>query len=164
MRNEMKVQRILLSSYVLVSMGLLNGHVWAEQPSDASVKSAQQALVAEKPHRHSKDKISQHKTHKHPQMLAAKLANKRDARGSVNDSELQKPLDLSIPYMDVDKSDRLNEQGSEDQDQKANLFASENRKKTRPLQVDGRLLMSPEPEAEKQKSADGAGIVINLKP
>jgi hypothetical protein len=25
-------------------------------------------------------------------------------------------------------------------------------------------LMSPEPEAEKQKSVDGAGIVIKLKP
>jgi len=78
-------------------------------------------------------------------------------------NELQRPLDLSVPYADVDKSDRLNELDT-DSSKQANIFAGDTRKKTRPVQIDGKLLMSPEPEVEKQKTADGAGIVINLKP
>jgi len=36
-------------------------------------------------------------------------------------------------------------------------------KPPRTLLLDGQLIMSPEPEADKKKSMDGAGISINLK-
>jgi hypothetical protein len=83
----------------------------------------------------------------------------------VHPNEPQKPLDLSVPFADPEKDDiPLNPKNAENQNQQTNIFASDNKKKTRPVQVGGRLLMSPEPEVEKQKSTDGAGIVIDLKP
>lgn len=83
----------------------------------------------------------------------------------VDDSqELQKPLDLSLPFQDAESNRMKTGQGMDTDNQEANLFAPANKKKTRPLQLKGDLLMSPEPEMEKQKSVDGAGIVINLKP
>jgi hypothetical protein len=107
---------------------------------------------------------SQHKTNKNKKIFATESIKKSDDSDVVKAFEAQKPLDLSIPFTDVDKSDRLSEPTAGSSDQNSNYFASENKKKRRPLEVGGRLLMSPEPETEKQKSADGAGIVINLKP
>jgi hypothetical protein len=47
------------------------------------------------------------------------------------------------------------------QDSESSLF--ENRKKQDALQVKGQFVMSQDPEADKRKSADGAGITINLR-
>ncbi|MDD5322697.1 MAG: hypothetical protein PHD43_19210 [Methylococcales bacterium] len=79
-------------------------------------------------------------------------------------SELQKPLDLSIPYKDPENADLKIKQNTPAKSPETNIFATETIKKSQPLQLNGGLLMSPEPEAEKRKSIDGAGIVINIKP
>ena len=107
-------------------------------------------------------------------MLLSKLRNKgwpkKKSAVNVKKNEMAKlkaapkPLDLSVPFTDTVKNGSALDQDEESNEQKASIFANENKKKTLPVQVNGRLLMSAEPEAEKQKSADGAGIVINLKP
>jgi hypothetical protein len=74
-----------------------------------------------------------------------------------------KPLDLSVPFKANKYGD--NATGATAPDKSAqNLFTPEPKKTTQPLQLKGGLLMSPEPEVEKSKSVDGAGIVINVKP
>lgn len=77
---------------------------------------------------------------------------------------LEKPLDLSIPFKTTENAGLKVEQQSTAQSRETNIFAPEPKKKPRSLELDGDFLMSPEPEAEKQKSVDGAGIVIKLKP
>lgn len=94
--------------------------------------------------------------------------NVADARvagenNTVKSNEFEKPLDLSVPFENSENADLNNEQKSATQNLVANTLASETKKKPGPLELDGRFLMSPEPEVEKRKSVDGAGIVINLK-
>lgn len=87
-----------------------------------------------------------------------------DDNNPIKPNELEKPLDLSVPFKDAENADLKNEQKSAAQSRMTNIFAPETEKKSRPLELDSGFLMSPEPEAEKQKSIDGAGIVIKLKP
>ena len=87
-----------------------------------------------------------------------------DEHNPVNYNELEKPLDLSVPFNNTENADLKIEQKSATQNRVNNIFAPETKKKPRPLELDGDFLMSPEPEAEKRKSVDGAGIVIKLKP
>jgi len=81
----------------------------------------------------------------------------------IKRDELEKPLDLSVPVKAFENADRIMEQRSAAQSRETTIFAPETRKKARPIELDGNFLMSPEPEAEKRKSFDGAGIVINIK-
>jgi hypothetical protein len=83
---------------------------------------------------------------------------------SIKRNEFEKPLDLSIQFDDAENADLKIEQKPAAQNGATNIFTPETKKKPRPLELNGGLLMSPEPEAEKRKSVDGAGIVINLKP
>lgn len=77
--------------------------------------------------------------------------------------ELEKPLDLSVPVKAFENADRIMEQRSAAQSRETTIFAPETQKKARPIELNGSFLLSPEPEAEKRKSLDGAGIVINIK-
>jgi len=86
-----------------------------------------------------------------------------DGNNPVKSNEFEKPLDLSIPFKNSENADQKVEQKSTAQGRETNIFATEAKKKPRSLELDGDFLMSPEPEAEKQKSVDGAGIVIKLK-
>ena len=81
----------------------------------------------------------------------------------IKRDELEKPLDLSVPDKDIENADRVMEQKLATQSQESSIFATEPGKKARPIELNGNFLMSPEPEAEKRKSVDGAGIVINIK-
>ncbi len=103
--------------------------------------------------------------------------NSKKKRSSVNATEdvadksikpeysvLEKPLDLSIPYKAPENTGLKIKQNTHGQRPESNIFASDTLKESQPLQLNGNLLMSPEPEAGKQKSVDGAGIVINIKP
>jgi len=83
---------------------------------------------------------------------------------NVKRDEFEKPLDLSVQFKDSENADLKIDQKSAGQSRETNIFAPETKKKPRPLELDGGFLMSPEPETEKQKSLDGAGIVIKLKP
>lgn len=84
----------------------------------------------------------------------------------LTDNQL-KPLDLSVPFKAIKSAEntRIKTQGEKTvQKGITNLFAPEPENETQPLQLKGGLLMSPEPEVEKSKSVDGAGIFINVKP
>jgi hypothetical protein len=155
----MKIERIFLSGFLAVSCVFLSGYIMAGE-SHGPIVTQQKSDVEEKRH-------DPQKTFKTNRKKAAKKRKSGIAKPSDADKSAlvqQKPLDLSIPYTDVEKNGLTTGQEPEIPSGTTNIFASENKKKTLPVQVDGRLLMSQEPEAEKQKSADGAGIVINLKP
>jgi len=72
------------------------------------------------------------------------------------------PLDLSIPFKANEKFDL--EKKWLIPHEALNVFAVDPNKKARSLELNGDLLMSPDPQPEKRKSVDGAGIIINLKP
>lgn len=82
----------------------------------------------------------------------------------ANDAELEKSLDLTVPFFKASENDGVNlGQNRMPQIESANMFANEHTKNPRSLDLDGQMLMSQEPEADKRKSLDGAAIVINLK-
>ncbi len=81
----------------------------------------------------------------------------------IEPDELYKPLDLSVPFTDQDSVDSLKDP-SLGQTPAINLFDNKTKKPSRPLELKGGFLMSPEPEMEKKKTVDGAGISINVKP
>lgn len=80
----------------------------------------------------------------------------------IEPDSLYKPLDLSLPFAD----DGLESYQDKDLGQTSglDLFENKHKKPHRPLELKGGFLMSPEPEMEKKKTVDGAGISINLKP
>lgn len=93
---------------------------------------------------------------------------KADAEGKSdsglrNEGEALKPLDLSIPFQANEDTGLKNEQNQAVQRKAPNLFSSV-KNKQQGLKLDGGFLMSQEPEAEKKKSLDGAGIRLNLNP
>jgi hypothetical protein len=94
---------------------------------------------------------------------AHKIKSRAEPHDPIQYNALEKPLDLSIPFNDPD-TDLKTGQKSTAQAGLTNIFAPPTKKKPRSLELDGDFLMSPEPEAEKRKSVDGAGIVIKLKP
>lgn len=79
-----------------------------------------------------------------------------------DDVELQKALDLSLSLGDVETTTLNEMQNRANQPGPISIFAAK-KKPQRSLSLDGQLLMSQEPEADKTKSMEGAGISINLK-
>jgi len=111
-------------------------------------------------------KVDEHNTtvlkkHKNPKTTQT-LVHKKNHHIVDNKREKQKPMDLSIPFKDFESTGFADEKNASTQ-QLTNLFDPDNKTRTESLQLNGNLLMSPEPEVEKRKSVDGAGIVINLK-
>jgi hypothetical protein len=82
----------------------------------------------------------------------------------VKADEFDKTLDLSVPFRESENNSLKNKQKLVIQGQMTNMFAPETEKNHEPLELNGDLLMSPEPEVGKQKTVDGAGFVIKLKP
>ena len=82
----------------------------------------------------------------------------------VKRDEFDKTLDLSVPFQGAENTGLKDKQQSATQSQMTNIFAPETEKNHGPLELKGNFLMSPEPEAGKQKTVDGAGFVIKLKP
>jgi hypothetical protein len=72
----------------------------------------------------------------------------------------QKPLDLTVPQRDV--SFEAPETIAVSGGALPVAFTPDSQNKARPVELQGKVIMSQEPEAGKIKSADGAGIVINL--
>lgn len=89
--------------------------------------------------------------------------NKHLVPSANEDAELQKTLDLTIPFKASENAWLKIEQNRVTQVETSNMFTTEKQKKPRPVDLDGQMLMSQEPEVDKQKSLDGAGIVITLK-
>lgn len=83
---------------------------------------------------------------------------------TAQNAELQQPLDLTVPFFKASENALMNiGQNRRAGEESSNIFAIEQKKKQQSLDLNGQMLMSPEPEADKQKTLDGAAIVINLK-
>ncbi len=81
----------------------------------------------------------------------------------IEPDTLYKPLDLSVPFTDEDGLESYKGQQL-GQIPRVDLFDNKTKKPPRSLELNGGFLMSPEPEMEKRKTVDGAGISINVKP
>ena len=101
---------------------------------------------------------------KSQKITLAKNISDADEENPSQHDEFEKRLDLSVPFEDSENIGINNVQKAVAQSLVTNIFAPETKKKPQPLELKGGFLMSPEPEFEKRKSVDGAGIVINLKP
>ena len=89
----------------------------------------------------------------------AKTTKQKKIKHPDSNNQTQKSLDLSIPFTEAWVR---TEQNQRDQQESKNIFTTE-KKKTRPIDLAGQMIMSQEPETDKRKSVDGAAIVINLK-
>lgn len=85
-----------------------------------------------------------------------------ESASPVIDKEQQKSLDLSLSIDDLEKN-ALNKQIDHAFETAPESIFAIQKKPPRSLTLDGQILMSQEPEADKKKSMDGAGISINLK-
>ena len=83
---------------------------------------------------------------------------------SIKATGIEKILDLSIPFSNSKDANSLIELQRIGQKQSPDYFDTKTKKEPRHIELDGDFLMSPEPQGEKLKSVDGAGLVINLKP
>ena len=83
---------------------------------------------------------------------------------SIKGTGIEKILDLSIPFSNSKDADSLIELQRIGQKKSPDFFDTKTKKEARHIELDGDFLMSPEPQGEKLKSVDGAGLVINLKP
>lgn len=73
----------------------------------------------------------------------------------------QRQLDLTVPQRTV-SFEELPETLAVVQSDSLAAFSSDKKGKIRPVEFQGKVIMSSDQEAGKTKSADGAGIVINL--
>jgi hypothetical protein len=173
--------RIFLLSFLTVSWIFLSG---LKEPVDSDIPAVEEQKTAaelesfetERIPRLQEAKRMKSKSNVEPVIarpqkaeqttIKATASDLADDNNSVKRNEFEKPLDLSVPFKDkaAENADLKVEQKPAAQNRAPNIFAPDAKKKPRPLEVDSRFLMSPEPEAEKQKSVDGAGIVIKLKP
>lgn len=71
------------------------------------------------------------------------------------------PLDLSIPFKATEKFDL--EKKWLIPHKALDAFAVDPNKKSRSLELKGEMLKSPDPQPEKRKSLDGAGVSIHIK-
>ena len=83
---------------------------------------------------------------------------------SIKGTGIEKILDLSIPFSNSKDVDSLIELQRAGQRKSLDFFDTKTKKEARHIELDGDFLMSPEPQGEKLKSVDGAGLIINLKP
>jgi len=158
---KMKNYRLFIVSFVTASFILLTGF---EKPgvNNALASAEKQVVLKDVKKVKSKESLvkpKQKKT-KNKQEAVSVLRAKNSA---AEEAEFQKPLDLSMPFKDSENAWLTIEQNKTVQGESLNIFASEKEKKLRPLYLDSQVLMSQEPEVDKRKSLDGAGIVINLK-
>jgi len=172
--------RIFLLSFLTISWVFLSGlnepvdndkSTEETQKTEAELKSIETENNTRKllEIKQAKSKSSVKSAKANPQNTKQTTINATDSgvaddNNPIQRNELEKPLDLSIPFKNSENADLKIEQKSAVQSQETNIFAPGTKKKSRPLELDSDFLMSPEPEAEKQKSVDGAGIVIKLKP
>ncbi|WP_024297464.1 hypothetical protein [Methylomicrobium lacus] len=148
----MKIQRIFLSAFLAASCVFLSDYIEAEESHSSAV--TKQKPVVEVTIRNNTKSV------KTNQKKSTSVAGKNDL---AKQSGPQKPLNLSITHAYVEESGPLTGQNTGIQAKETNIFAGE-KKMTRPMQLNGRLLTSQEPEVEKQKLTEGVGIVINIKP
>jgi hypothetical protein len=93
-------------------------------------------------------------------LVKAKHRHKRlsDKNSAI---EPHKPLDLTMPFKTGQDTDVKRPMNGLQEKSGSSLF--DNGNKQTAVQVKGQFVMSQEPEVDKRKSADGAGISINLR-
>jgi hypothetical protein len=147
--------RLFLLNFVMVSFFLLTGF---------QTPSVNHASLVKKQVAPGNVKTAQFKAKKN-------FVNQREkkdkrwvatANNTGKDADLQKSLDLSIPFKASENDWLKAEQNRIAKRESLTVFAGE-KKKSQSVHLDGEMLMSQEPEMDKQKSLDGAGIVITLK-
>ncbi len=156
---KIKNYRLFILNFVAVSFFLLTGFdksaVNTLLPSEKQATSNELKEVQPK----SKDNLikpKKKKTKNKPKAVPVPT--------TLNEApEPQKPLDLSMPFKESESAPLTTESNRANRKESLNMFASEKKKLPRSLNLDGQMLMSQEPEGDKQKSLDGAGIIINLK-
>lgn len=150
MKTNSKLCLVFLSLVLVMPMSV--SIVFAKNNSTNTDKVS----LVKKPHSakaKTVKKTSKSKTDKNSQSESA---------SPVIDKEQQKPLDLSLSINDLEKN-ALNEQIDHAFETAPESIFATQKKPPRSLTLDGQILMSQEPEADKKKSMDGAGISINLK-
>jgi len=153
---KMKNYRLFIVSFVTASFILLTGF---EKPGvNDALPSANEVKKVQSKSKESLVKPRQKTKNKQEAVSVLRAKN-----SAAEEAEFQKPLDLSMPFKDSENAWLTIEQNKAVQGESLNIFASEKEKKLRPLYLDSQVLMSQEPEVDKRKSLDGAGIVINLK-
>jgi hypothetical protein len=152
---KMKNYRLFLLGFVTVSFVLLTGFQ-KSRVNNAPLTEKQAASVNVKKVQFNSKESPDKSKHK-------KAINKHLVPSVNEDAELQKTLDLTIPFKASENAWLKIEQNRMTQVETSNMFTTEKQKKPRRLDLDGQMLMSQEPEVDKQKSLDGAGIVITLK-
>ncbi|MDA1343570.1 MAG: hypothetical protein O2966_06885 [Proteobacteria bacterium] len=80
---------------------------------------------------------------------------------TIKEAKQQKPLDLTVPLRNV-SLEYLPEILAIGQGESTEALSAGSKNRVRAVELQGKVIMSQEPEAGKIKSADGAGIVINL--
>jgi len=173
--------RVFLLSFLTVSWVFLSGF---KEPVDNDTLAVEEQKTAVKPESFETGRILKLREAKQmkaksnvghviasPQKaeqttIKATASDLADDNNPLKRNEFEKHLDLSVPFKDKDaeNAELKFEQKPAAQNRVTNIFAPDAKKKPRPVEVDSGFLMSPEPEPEKRRSVDGAGIVIKLKP
>lgn len=151
----MKKYRLFLLNFAMASFISLTGF---QKPSvnHIPLKEKQSASINKKAVQFKSKKSLVKQREKVKYFVAA--AN----NSASEDVEFQKLLDLSIPFNTSENAWLKAEQYKIAQKESSTIFIK-GKKKSQPIHLDGKMLMSQEPEVDKQKSVDGAGIVITLK-
>jgi hypothetical protein len=156
---KMKNYRLFLLGFVTLSFVLLTGFKQLGINNAPPAKKAAASIQIKKYHVKVKENPANSKQKKEKNRQLA-LRAKNSAAEAI---ELQRTLDLSIPFNDSENAWLTVEQNRIAQAEAANMFAAEKKNKPGSIDLDGQMLMSQEPETDKRKSLDGAAIVINLK-
>jgi hypothetical protein len=151
---KIKNYRLLILGFATVSFVLLSGF---------KQSGVHDALLTGKQAASTNVKNVQLSGQKSP--VQSKLHKEKNKLSIAKDAELEKALDLTVPFK-VKTSENAwlrIEQNRMAQVESANMFTLDHKNQARSLDLDGQMIMSQEPEADKRKSLDGAAIVINLK-
>jgi hypothetical protein len=152
---KIKNYRLFLLGFVTVSFIFLTG-LQEAGVDNAPLPEKQAASITAK--------NSQVNNNESPDKSKLKKAINQHSVPSANeDAVLQKSLDLTIPFKASENAWLKTEQGKVASGESLTMFTSGKKKRPRTINLDGQMLMSQEPEVDKQKSVDGAGIVFTLK-
>ncbi len=92
-----------------------------------------------------------------------KTHKKLKQKSTSTEQHQQKPLDLALPSLSQSiQSASLGLKTLPQDDTVSPQLFNSDRAQSNSMEMKGQVIMSQEPEAEKRKSADGAGIMINI--
>lgn len=93
-------------------------------------------------------------------MGAKPIARKTPDTHTAENTVPKKPLDLSLPITQLNKTDDTLNLEPEKTSEKPNVFAP--KVKEQAIKLKGKLIMSPETE-KRRSTVDGAGVTMDLK-